>query len=662
MSKTRFEKRPAEQLEKDNGVSSSRQNDSRSCSAIPKTDDLRGPDAEMRDLIEFFKKTPPPPTNYMSIPDESSGSEQDRWQKLKKKVFRSRRKTPKWRPPVIMLPDSAVSARTTDGHRYIAISIPTEYSHLAPLSNSQYPVYDSIEAAFQREINSRFGMWKRPPSNRVVAVLNPVAEDRRKSRSVRSRPPAAASSRRARPRSISLTPTQQQRYTPGKASRLGKTKSLGAASRGPRFTDVSAESQTSGDPVSMPWPNSQDILLKLTGVAASSRPQDNPIITLTLPSRKSSKRGIRAAPMPPDTTDESRKSSDATSDNLEGDDSGIGGKDPAARHSFAASIDTTNSSPAPVLRAQTAKAYHSVPIVVRPSGTDIESPAILKPPEHPSGKGKTDDSAKAASAEGQSGPSTAADEKGTQSRKKKVHEKKKRDIVKLKETGQGKGTGSGEAGEKESTKPASGKKTAEKGEEPQVRAFPLVPKPPSSSYSSSSPSTVQSSESSREQVPKHTSSHHRQKEDRAEREARYISKALAEEQATLENLPREELIRRYESLREQNIYEREKRLRRLERNRDTWARTLPTLLQDLNGLLREQHRLLQGAGLTHGEPGLEGSSRPYLEGHRRHSIDLSLVPSGPHRGHNALGARRSRSLHSSNGSSPGYLSSKSQAS
>ncbi|KAI5867801.1 hypothetical protein GGS23DRAFT_593077 [Durotheca rogersii] len=81
------------------------------------------------DLADFLRG-PPPPGNFMSIPDDFSTSPLvgSRWKIFR--FFHKRRKGKKHPPPIIKLPDSAVSARTSSGLRHIAISIPTEHSHL----------------------------------------------------------------------------------------------------------------------------------------------------------------------------------------------------------------------------------------------------------------------------------------------------------------------------------------------------------------------------------------------------------------------------------------------------------------------------------------------------------------------------------------------------
>ncbi|ROV95450.1 hypothetical protein VMCG_08451 [Cytospora schulzeri] len=121
------------------------------------------------ELTTFLRTVTPPPSNYMSVPTElyspttisSRSSIKRRGSRKKKgpwtrclmflkgrsKLKKSARKTSvrassppatrttsrkHRRPPQIKLPDTAVSGRTVDGHRHIAISIPIEHDHLTP--------------------------------------------------------------------------------------------------------------------------------------------------------------------------------------------------------------------------------------------------------------------------------------------------------------------------------------------------------------------------------------------------------------------------------------------------------------------------------------------------------------------------------------------------
>ncbi|KAI0458068.1 hypothetical protein F5B21DRAFT_520020 [Xylaria acuta] len=614
----------------------------------------------IKDLVQFFRKTPPPPTNFMSIPDNFSGSSgEDKWDKFKTKVFRRpSKKIRKRRPPLIILPDSAVAARTTDGHRYIAISIPTEQSPLEPRPTSQYPVYGSVEAAFQQDVNSKFGMWKISPANRLVTVLNPVPEDLRESTSSGSPLSTAfeqpdpetalsAPSARKRAHTVSLSPRQEQRYTPRKAKDPARNRSISdphtASPTIPQGNEGKRGSTSQTAETSEPEPSRQNVpsatASKDIGAAepSTSRLPENPAITLTLPSRKSSRRGIQLEPAPPDTAEKatspcqgSPPSTSGTNGNGNGNSDGGGNQ----RASFAASIETTSSSPQ-LLKATTAIVGQSIPIVVRPASSDVDSPLDLDFPEPPPGKRKTGREFRT-SAVGLP-PTKLAVLERSQSRKERACERKQREAEKQGVRTESKG----------------------KGKEPAPPHHRAREEDDSSTSPSLSSSPTESSVSAHDdrggaaadRVPSPTS---QKKEQREEREARYMAKALAAERETLERLPREELVRRYEALREQRIYERERRLRRLERGRDTWTRAVPMLLQDLNGLLRQQHRILEGYGLTaHGLPTTTttttttpaGSSQYHHHHHGHHGHHH------PHLRHTQT-RRRSRSVDVSSSGSP----------
>ncbi|KAI5921879.1 hypothetical protein F4810DRAFT_676320 [Camillea tinctor] len=73
--------------------------------------------------------------------------------------------------------------------------------------------------------------------------------------------------------------------------------------------------------------------------------------------------------------------------------------------------------------------------------------------------------------------------------------------------------------------------------------------------------------------------------------ARQIAKTLAEPKETTESLSRQELLDRYESLKETYIYDMEKRQRRLERNVEYLIRSLGPLLENINRCLEEQQAI-----------------------------------------------------------------------
>ncbi|KAI1424564.1 hypothetical protein F5Y12DRAFT_439454 [Xylaria sp. FL1777] len=677
MSGVRSEGEPATQLEGDPG--------SYLHPIVPRVEDFRDmpqgdrPDAGIKDLIEFLRGTPPPPTNYMSVPDNYSGSsEDDRWDKLKRRVFRYRRKGRMRRPPVIMLPDSAVSARTISGHRYIAISIPLKYSPLAPLPEARYPVYDSIETAFQREVGSMLGMWKRPPSNRLIPVLNPVVEDRESMTSSSpaltiperpEQPTSLSSPSRARSQSNPLLPSQEQHHTLVKARELSKSRSVGSAHPVPQFSNpfaIAHSSEAKHSPMPSPGetgtprPSSTDVLAetgpKDTDVAESSisRVVEKPVITLTLPPRRSSRKGKGPELTPLEKVISTSDDSPTTS-NGRNNGSGMSSSGERARGSFAASIDTTGSSPR-ILKAQTATAYHPVPIVVtQPSPVDPESSLDLNSPGLPTGKGGIDYSAQSSPAGPP--PQLIFSMEGPERRQKTLRERRKQDTEKLSTPTEHEGKGKGK-------EPVSQPFTPDMPARTPRRAVhhPEREDISSTHTSSSESSRAMSSASAHGRGVPSAQSFSRRKEGREERQARYIAKALAEERETLENLPREELIQRYEALREQRVYEREKRLRRLEHSRDTWIRAVPMLLQDLNGLLREQHRILEGARLMYafpmpaGAPEQQQHHHHHQQQHRRRrsrSVEVSSSSLSSDHGVDPLDTRRSQSQ-----SYPGHRSSR----
>ncbi|KAI1277269.1 hypothetical protein F5Y07DRAFT_108223 [Xylaria sp. FL0933] len=648
---------------------------------VPKVEDFEDmgpediPEPGIKDLIQFLKRTPPPPTNFMSIPDNfsTSSSEDDGWAKFKRKVFRYHRKARKRRPPVIMLPDSAVSARTIGGHRYIAISIPMQHSPLAPIPHSQYPVYDSIEAAFQKEVNTMFGIGKKPP-HRVGTVLNPVAEDR-ESVSSSSPPPTAlerpeqptiltSPSRRARSQSIPLLPSQEQRYTPRRDH--SKSRSVGSARSVPHLSGLAAITQSSEEKrtsfpttaeMSVPGPNSKDgpaeTAPKGTNAAepSTSRVLEKPIITLTLPPRRSSRRGkgLELTPIEPiekviSPTIDSPASPNDSNANSNGNGSGNESGD-RARGSFAASIDTTGSSPQ-VLKAQTAMAVHTVPIIVTPAGAvEPKSSLDLNAPEAPAKKGEVEPSPQELPAGPP--PPLSSDGEDLQRKKERVQVRKQRDTEKIRMERKGK--------EKETMSDPYTPDMPASSSFPRILPGTTAHHHPGAENTSSTPTTSSDRSPGTSSASTHgrgyptARSFSRRKKGRDERHARYIAKALAEERETLENLPREELIQRYEALREQRVYEREKRLRKLEHSRDSWIRAVPVLLQDLNGLLREQHRILEGARLSYAPEQQHHRHRP----RRSRSVEVSSG-SPSDRGGDPLDIRRSQSLHGSSESRLGY--------
>lgn len=138
-------------------------------------------------LIEFLNKTPPSKNNRMSIPDRLQASAQSsKWTK-KFNALRNRRgkgKRKKGPPTTITLPDTAVAATTTGGHRHISISIPIEHSYMGPDVNAKLASQRSVPHDLTRELESRLGgidprdSGKYSSEKLVGTPLKTVAEDR----------------------------------------------------------------------------------------------------------------------------------------------------------------------------------------------------------------------------------------------------------------------------------------------------------------------------------------------------------------------------------------------------------------------------------------------------------------------------------------------------
>lgn len=191
-------------------------------------------------LADFLRDRPPPPSNYMSIPDAGDDSwgpggatgaaggaagGNTPWGRINS-VFRKAGGGGKTRgggpgsggrggryirptsrgqyhqqnhhqqqaPMQIRLPDSAVAGTTIGGHRHIAISIPIEFAHLGPTGSashaaSQYSTYTMPGTATtsqqqlqqyqqQRGFDARRVSARTSVTDRgVVTVLKPVVED-----------------------------------------------------------------------------------------------------------------------------------------------------------------------------------------------------------------------------------------------------------------------------------------------------------------------------------------------------------------------------------------------------------------------------------------------------------------------------------------------------
>ncbi|KAI1448965.1 hypothetical protein F5Y02DRAFT_372598 [Annulohypoxylon stygium] len=609
-----------------------------------------------KDLVEFFHGRPPK-GNFMSIPDDVSISSVDgKWGVLK--VFRKKRKRRKRRqPPLIRLPDSAVSARTIDGHRYIAISIPINYSNYSPVP-------------FQRPL-AKHKSTSDPPRN----VLKTVTEDH-ESLSTLSLPTKSTTQQDGftelapPPKEVSLLsaiPSQasQEEISSNKGKELG-TLEIGTArqalmtplisNKHSYFTDQESKSPNRQRALQIDQPKKAsistqleadkfprliDVTLKKVKSTQANKPSASENLAVsrndskgaskssgtsrsllakssnapTLPTRTSSKRAVTFAGQ--NDVYHRPMLSTANSDNDDGNGHTTG---PCA--SVADSLQTTESSPR-LLKAQTATAYQSVPIVVRPPGhPEAESPLNLNFPTPPSGNSLRGNSEEQLAI---SSPPEVA--KAVSARKERVRERKQKDIEKLKtQLRQGKAPASGiPAGNDWPESPVLGRfgnnvglsssksyltsKMAEIGPTKQglqLKSPYMSPKavikkrrgrsssvPLMAGSSSPSPSFPDSP------MPlEGSTAYYRRRERQAERdenEARtrrekYAAQALVEEAELRDQIARHKLIRRYEKLKEIRTKDMEKRLHRLERNGELLMQSMVSLMDTLNKILQDQHQ------------------------------------------------------------------------
>ncbi|KAJ0123385.1 hypothetical protein J7T55_011850 [Diaporthe amygdali] len=187
-----------------------------------------GEDEAWGEMAAFLRNVTPPPTNFMSVPSEPyspttvSSRSSIRRRNIKKKkgtlrrclsflrgasrqkkvlrkpsvkpsvrpasppITRSPARKYKKRPPRIKLPDSAISGRTVDGHRHIAISIPIEHAHLGPEPRLRFPRAErrtksmpvvELNPAFYSDVNIR-PMTAFVNEPHIGTQLGPVAEER----------------------------------------------------------------------------------------------------------------------------------------------------------------------------------------------------------------------------------------------------------------------------------------------------------------------------------------------------------------------------------------------------------------------------------------------------------------------------------------------------
>ncbi|KAK8089951.1 hypothetical protein PG997_004912 [Apiospora hydei] len=578
-----------------------------------------GRETDLLDMLEFLRRTPPP-DNYMSIPDSIS---QEEGQEEKPQN------------PIIRLPDTAIAGQTTGGHRHIAISIPLEYIHFGPNPPTQYPVFDTSGLDLVREIEARFGPIRTSTGERgTVTVLRPVEEDRESfiseptSRSHNSSIPQDRPSALHAPppprQGLPSPPAQQgssikdfgqSRHTPSSskdekaaAGELAGTESayglspFGRAEKKPGSRSTSPRSPREGPSAGTSFQ------LGPPGAGNQTRFMFPP------PPRGSSKKGKQIAdvtrpiddilgPLSPFIPSQGVHHSPSKS------------RIYSARGSFAESIGSLGSlgSEPKVYDAQTAQAYSSIPIVVRPpsqSTADRLSGGSITGAHRPA---QRDD------------PVRPVAQGSSQSRRDRVHARKSRDMTEATASLAPGSTGispespvlgrpqrtefSGES--KES--PSAGRTSSDTpATRPVVVPVPtsvggtgkLTTSQPPPGEEVSVPTTDRSSSSS--QLSFVTGSDrislHRRRERRTQREqarrAREIAQASSEQLSQRQQQvpqasgmpPRErDLMRKYDDLREQRHRDMEKRLRRLERNGDVWIQSLVPLMEGLSRLLQEQY-------------------------------------------------------------------------
>ncbi|KAI1097224.1 hypothetical protein F4804DRAFT_339405 [Jackrogersella minutella] len=625
-----------------------------------------------KDLVEFLHG-PPPRGNFMSIPDNFSvSSAEGKWSLFK--VFRKRRKRRKRRPPLIRLPDSAVSARTIGGHRHISISIPTNYADYEFVP-SQLLTIQSVAAE-----NKAADLTRAPTSGPRRNTFNPVSEDHESfsSSSLATRSGThqdTITELAPPPGKVSLLSTvpshaSQEDSPPNKGKELDRSNRLegGTArqalispfisdktsyiteresqppetgqqsqierqgkepeSEGFKVEEVSRVVEVTATKQTRPAQTENEPVARVITIEPKSKPRKvseshgNPRIpsanlpsTLALPVRTSSRRATMAISGRNEPGNAASRWSTLRNDGGSGHATG-------PRGSFTESLMTTESSPR-LLKAQTATAYQSVPIVVRPpsSHPEVESPLELNFPTPPSNR-----ASHSAQADFLSPPTVS---KGTSSRRERVRERKIRDIEKLKTQLRKVQTSTAHllrpgilAEDSSSEPPALGQFSQDPGPKKYLKAktseigpirSDLHLKLPSLSSeavlkkrrgrSSSAPAVTSSSSPSSLEPPsisrEGTTSYYRRRERQAEREEneararreQYAAQVLMEEEEAQDRLSRQQLLRQYEKLKESRTKDMEKRLHRLERNGEVLMQSLVSVMETLNRLLQDQQHL-----------------------------------------------------------------------
>ncbi|KAI1801728.1 hypothetical protein F4811DRAFT_563741 [Daldinia bambusicola] len=658
--------------------------------------DVRERDNPEEDLADFFRREPPP-GNFMSIPDDVSVySVRKKWDVFK--VFGKRRKSRKRQPPLIRLPDTAISSRTITGHRYIAISIPSGYSHAEATPAQQQ---HSISRTTETNPRQGVGPEHNPASERDAQAPRPVTGNRepqpltsfepsslrhpealsllaspsgnlsglstvvsqegansakgkepdrknKPQRSLSSRLPISSSEVRRTASHTERESRSRTRSAEGRGKERMKAPDLAGLTVGvvPKIIQIPPPKKTGKRPATSDGLMAKDTSRNAGKSHGTPRALSANLLSASaLPVRTSSKRAIAAATAAENVT--SRRppvASRATSSNNGGGER-RGRSGP--RRSFTESLMTTESSPK-VLKAETATAYQSVPIVVRPpSRLEIDSPLNLNFPSPP------ENTVNRSAQENILSPPAAAE--GATGRRDRVKERKKRDMEKLKAQMHQPpasrflqvepraedawpespvlGRFNQELGSPRSRPYLAGKMSDIGPLRPgaQIESPYLSPEGGSRKRRGRSVSAPNLTSSSSPPSPplespkapwKDSTSYYRRKERQAEHEeaaarrARHAAHALAEQKETEERAMRQKLLRRYERLKESRAKDMEKRLRRLERNGEVLMQSLVSLMDTLNALLQDRQVLPRSASSAY--PATSSIPRPRTQHHQHH--------------------------------------------
>ncbi|KAI1634484.1 hypothetical protein F4809DRAFT_665450 [Biscogniauxia mediterranea] len=619
-------------------------------------------DEGFEEIIQLLRRTPRP-ENFMSIPDNFSSSEEEKRRKFR--LFRKARKPKKSRPPTIKLPDSAVAARTTDGHRYIAISIPVEHSYLGPNFSLSPKTNGPAKTSANRETPPRFD--RKAPIDRPITFLKSVAEDKESSSSLSpgtspciEQPPSNTCPTEFQSTSIAQPCEHPSLQNKESHQIIGGHSNDNSQFRNGNESQTIDPTQPEDDPIStvkQPESDVSDVknVTQMFEVPQAERTEKrsksmdlprrrnektehegsskdepnrgsgastpmiisstNPAIKLALPSRSSSKeaktstRGEQKAETP---INNNRRISAGCIVNLNEINDNF-----MPRGSFAESLLTTESSPK-LLKAETARAYHTIPIVVASAPQyHIASPLDHDFPEPPSRRVsrsvQTDLPEETKSGEDHINESDLEemdeyrtpiiDEQATKDTTENEHGQSSNDIIPPLLHNRPRPDS-----ERPDIAPINATPGTMPGTQPTTQNLtPTAIRDKQKETHMDTPfasvgrllSTRNCSFLPHSYIPARSSSYRRAEKKEVERErerkqtskARHIAKTLAEPKETSEKLSHQQLLDRYESLKETYIYDMEKRQRRLERNVECLVRSLGPFLENINRRLEEQQAL-----------------------------------------------------------------------